>query len=137
PKEAQRFFEDNKHLYASLDDIQELHDEVVGAYDREVAKKAGLDLGLDDEGEAAAPPPDEKKLEQRLKDALEEVRKSAPGMDGYYIGENGHLAAILVRTTLPSMDQRAYDLEQLVEKLAEEGGYSKVDPKFRLSFTGN
>jgi predicted RND superfamily exporter protein len=137
PKEAQRFFEENKHLYASLADIQELHDEVVGAYDREVAKKSGLDLGLDDEEEAPAPPPDQKKLEQRLKDALEEVRKSAPGMDGYYIGENGRLAAILVRTTLPSMDQRAYDLEKLVEKLAEEGGYSKVDPNFRLSFTGN
>ncbi len=137
PKDAQRFFEDNKHLYASLKDIQELHDEVVGAYDREVAKKAGLDLGLDDEGEAAGAPPDDKKLEQRFKDALAELRKQAPGMDGYYIGENGHLAAILVRTTLPSMDQRAYDLEELVAKLIEQGGYTKVDPNFRFSFTGN
>ena len=57
-------------------------------------------------------PPELGNLEQRLRGALDELKKNAPGMDGYYIGENGHLAAILVRTTLPSMEQRAGDLEQ-------------------------
>lgn len=140
PKEVQRFFEENKHLYASLDDIQALHDEVVGAYDREVSKRAGLDLGLDDEGEeekGSAAIVDEKKLEQRFKDAIAELRKAAPGMDGYYIGEEGRLAAIFVRTTLPSMDQRAYELEEKIGKLIDEGDYKKVDPSFRYAFTGN
>jgi hypothetical protein len=51
PRDAQRFFEANKHLYAPLKDIEELHEEVVGAYDREIAKKSGMDLGLGDEDE--------------------------------------------------------------------------------------
>ncbi len=136
PREAQRYFETNKHLYAPLADIQALHDEVITSYDREVGKRAGLDLGLDDEGAAAAPPP-LGDLEQRFQKAMDEVRKNMPGSGGYYIGEGGKLAAILVRTTLPSMDTRVYELERRVNELVAQGDYARVDPSFSVSFTGN
>jgi uncharacterized protein len=136
PRDAQRFFEANKHLYAPLADIKKLHEDVLESYDEAVAQKAGLDLGLDDEPEMAAP---ERlgDLETRLRGAMDEMKKGNFGMDGYYIGENGHLAAILVRTTLPSMDLRAGELKDLVRKLVAEGDYAKVDPKFSVNFTGN
>lgn len=136
PRDAQRFFEANKHLYAPLKDIEELHEEVVGAYDRAVAKKSGMDLGLGDEDEPE-PPKNDKSIEQRLNDALAEMRKSAPGMDGYYIGEGGHLAAIIVRTTLPSMDERAFGLQDRIRALIAEGNYKQADPEFSTAFTGN
>jgi predicted RND superfamily exporter protein len=135
PRDAQRFFEENKHLYAPLKDIEELHDQVVGGYDRAVAKRAGMDLGLDDD--EPEEPIDEKAIQKRLDDALDDLRKQAPGMDGYYIGENGKLAAILLRTSLPSMDVRAFDLQDRIRALIESGDYKKVDPKFRYSFAGN
>lgn len=136
PRDAQRFFEANKHLYAPLKDIEELHEEVVGAYDREIAKKSGMDLGLGDEDE---PPPakNDKSVEQRLNDALAEMRKNAPGQDGYYIGEQGHLAAIVVRTTLPSMDERAFDLQDRIRALVAQGDYVQADSGFSVAFTGN
>jgi uncharacterized protein len=138
PREAQRFFEANKHLYAPLKDIEKLHDEVLQSYDDAVAKEAGFDLGLDDEeGAEMEAPPELGNLEQRLNSANDELKKSSPGMDGYYIGEQGHLAAILVRTTLPSMDDRADVLEKMVGELIEAGGYKKIDPKFSYGFTGD
>jgi predicted RND superfamily exporter protein len=139
PADAQRFFEENKHLYASLASIEELHDEVVDAYDRQVIKKAGFDLGLedDDDDDEKGATLDKTSIEKRFDDALADLRKAAPGMDGYYIGENGQLAAILVRTTLPSMDSRAYDLEAKISQLIAQGGYAKADPGFRHGYTGN
>jgi len=136
PRDAQRFFEANKHLYAPLAEIEKLHDDVVGSYDDAVAQQAGFDLGLDDEAEMVAP---ERvgDLEKRLNGALDELKKASPGVDGYYIGENGHVAAILVRTTLPSMDRRAKELTETVGKLIDAGDYEKVDPKFSYAFTGN
>ncbi len=141
PKEAQRFFEANKHLYASLADIQTLHDEVIASYDREVSKHAGLDLGLDDDDDEAeaesSKPIVAEDLEQRFDRAMADVRKNMPGQDGYYIGENGKLAAIFVRTTLPSMDTRVYELERRVNELVAQGDYRRVDPKFAVNFTGD
>lgn len=135
PAKAQQFFERNKHLYAPLEDIEELHREVVERYDYEVSRQMGTDLELDDE-EAPAPL-DVKALERRLDEAMASIRKAAPGMDGYYIGENGTLAAIFIRTTLPSLDTRAFQLQEQVARLIEQGDYDAVDPDFSYGFTGN
>ncbi|MCL2824087.1 MAG: MMPL family transporter [Polyangiaceae bacterium] len=140
PGDAQRFFEDNKHLYASLKDVRELHDEVVEAYDREVGKVTGTNPLLDDAADAKDNKVfDEKELEKRLNDAVAEIRSRTPGMDGYYIGTDKHgtLAAIFVRTTLKSMDTRAHDLQKMVDDLVLEGDYKTVDPEFKHNYTGN
>lgn len=139
PMAAQRFFEAHKHLYAPLDRIEEIHEQVVGRYDEEVARRMGTSLDLEDEGdeEQARPPIDAATLRQRFDTALEEMRKSSPGQDGYYLGENGHFIAILVRTPLGSMDTRAFELEERVTKLIRSRQYERTDPGFRFAFTGS
>lgn len=136
PKEAQEFFEQNKHLYAPLKDIQELHDEVLDAYDREVIKRSGMDLGLESEDEVRDGRA-KKSLDERFEEAMSEIRDRAPGTDGYYIGEEGRLAAILVKTSLPAMDARAIELQKRIAELIEQGRYTDADPNFHYGFGGN
>ena len=135
PGQAQQFFERNKHLYAPLADIRELHRQVVERYDYEISRRMGTDLDLEQDEEPA--PLDVKAFETRLDGAMASARKAAPGQDGYYIGENGTLAAIFIRTTLASMDTRAFQLEDMITRLIEQGDYEAVDPGFSHGFTGN
>src|SRR5690606_24434235 len=75
-REVQRFFEQNKHLYADLEDIRALHSEVLARYDHEVGKAAGFDLGLDLEDEQEAPPElTAESLEQRFAKKIEEAKR--------------------------------------------------------------
>lgn len=135
PREAQQFFEDNKHLYASLEEIRDLHQKVTERYDWEIARQLGTDLG--EEGDAPPASIDAEDVERRFEGAMAKLRQQAPGLDGYYIGENGHLAAILVRTTIATMDTRAFDLQGRIAALVKEGNYTAIDPQFRFGFTGN
>lgn len=135
PADAQRFFEKNKHLYAPLNEIQDIHDKVIERYDYEVSKQMGTALDLDDD--EAPPALDSKDLGKRFDSAMDDLRKQSPGQDGYYLGENGHLIALFVRTTLRSMDTRAFELEERVSELIRAGNYDKQDPKFSFAYTGN
>src|SRR6187431_3236386 len=47
PREAEKFFEQNKHLYAGLDELKSLHEKIISRYDFEVA--LATDNLLDDE----------------------------------------------------------------------------------------
>src|SRR5690606_29594528 len=51
--------------------------------------------------------------------------------------KGGKLAAILIRTTLHSMDARVYDIQRRIDELIKEGDYSKSAPDFSYAFTGN
>ncbi len=135
PADAQRFFEANKHLYAPLAEIEDIHEQVLTRYDQEVARRMGTSLELEDD--EAPKPLDSAMMGKRFDAAMDDLRKQAPGQDGYYIGENGHLAAIFVRTTLGSMDTKAFDLKERVADLIRKGHYERVDPKFSFAFTGN
>src|SRR5512145_2747953 len=44
PREAQRFFKENKHLYADLKELKELHDSVQERWDFEVGKQLGTNI---------------------------------------------------------------------------------------------
>lgn len=141
-REARKFFEENKHLYASLEDIEKLHDDVITRYDHEVGKATGTDLGLDDEdGEDAAserpPPITAESVEQRFRKKIDEVNAQSPGLDGYYIGEEGKLAAILVRTPLGSGSEKAFELRTRIERILEEEKPTLGDDSLRFGFTGN
>ena len=139
-RETQKFFEQNKHLYADVADLEQLRDEITQRYDYEVGKRAGYDLGLDEEGEdeaAARPPIDAENIERRFGKRLEEARKNSPGLDGYYIGENGKFAAILVRTPLPGTSWRAFELKQKIEAIVAKVNPKSWDPALRIGFTGN
>jgi uncharacterized protein len=139
-REVQQFFEQNKHLYVSLERLRELHGDVISAYDTAVARASGLDLGLDDEDvEEPEPEPafDFSLTEQKLQAEADAARKRQPGIDGYYIGDGDKpLAAILVRTPLGSTDQRAFELRRRIEGIVAELQANRV-PKFELGFTGN
>ncbi|HVU02256.1 MAG TPA: MMPL family transporter [Polyangiaceae bacterium] len=130
----QKFFEDHEYLYADVEDLRKLEDEVGEAYDAEVARASGMDLGLDDE------PPKHLSVDDilgKLEKKANEAKESAPGTDGYYIGENGKLAAILVRTPLGSGDPRAFELRETIGKLIREIHPEQWDPKIHFGFSGN
>jgi predicted RND superfamily exporter protein len=128
------FFRQHKHLYADLEDIEEIHRAVVERYDWEVARATGMDLGLDDE---APPELDADALEAKFRRRVEEAEKKSPGQNGYYVGEDGHLAAILVRTPFGTGDQRAFELQRRVEEVIAGAGVGTIDPMARFGFTGN
>lgn len=131
-REVQEFFSRHKHLYAKLTDIEALHEDVLARYDWEVGSRVGTNL--DDE-----PPPaiSAESVKQRFQKSIDELKKSARGQDGYYIGEDGTFAVILVRTRLGSMDQRAFELQKHISGLIDQGPWKKLDPAFRYGFTGN
>jgi len=131
-RDVQGFFSRHKHLYGELADIEALHDDVLARYDWEVGKQLGTNI------EDEAPPElTAETIERRFRHGLDELKKNDRGLDGYYIGENGTFAVILVRTPLGSMDQRAFDLQASITRLIEQGPWKKLDPAFRFGFTGN
>lgn len=132
PHEAEKFFEQNKHLYAGVDELRTLHEKILARYDYEVAR--ATDTLLDDE---APEPITAQSVRNSFQKSLDQAKAATPGADGYYIGENGHFAVILIRTPLRAMDQRAFELEERVERLIEAGHYRDADPQFKHGFTGN
>jgi predicted RND superfamily exporter protein len=139
-RDVQDFFRAHKHLYAELDEIQKMHDDVVDRYDYEVQKKSGMNLGLDDDDQADVPPPlDADALEDKFKKRIDDAQKKQPGTDGYYIGKSkGQMwGIILVRTPLGSMDPRAFELRGQIEDLIKKINPQAWDPAFTVGFTGN
>ncbi len=134
PRAARAFFEENKHLYADLSEVEKLHEQVLERYDWEVGKKLGTNLDEDED-----PPPgfDAKELKQRLEPKSGSAKAAAANTTGYYIGENGKLAAIVLQTPLGAMDQRAFELQARISALIEQGDYKQKDPNFRYGFSGN
>ena len=140
-RDVQEFFRAHKHLYAELEDLQKIHDDVVDRYDYEVQKKGGMDLGLDDaEAKADVPPPlDADALEAKFKKKIEEAEKKQPGTDGYYIGKslNKTYGVLLVRTPLGSMDPRAFELRSQIQELVKVIHPEQWDPHFTVGYSGN
>ncbi|HVW28396.1 MAG TPA: MMPL family transporter [Polyangiaceae bacterium] len=135
PRRMQAFFEDHKYLYADLDDLKKLRDDVVDRYDAQVARAAGFDLGLDDEDEPKSISIDD--IVDRLEKKAKEAKKNSPGVDGYYIGEGGKMIAVLVRTPFETGDPRAFELRRRIEQIIDEVHPTKWDPTMHFGFTGN
>lgn len=155
-RQVQQFFEQHKHLYADLRDLEQARDDLKQRWETEVAKRAGFDLGLDDEdetesedgapsaenatvaqGAGTASGPNVDDLVQRFNRKVDEARKKQPGIDGYYIGEKGKLAAILVRTPLGSGSPQAFELRRKIEAIVAEVNPRSWDPALKVGFTGN
>lgn len=133
PREAQAFFDLHKHLYAELSEIEKLHEDVTARYDWEVGRKAGTNLDDDEE----PPRIDAATVEQRFARKVTDTKETEPGAGGYYLGEGGRLAAVVVRTPLASADLRAFELKERVSRIVGDLGFEKRDPSFRHSFTGS
>lgn len=132
-RELRAFFTENKHLYADLEDIQKLHDEVIERYNYEVGKKTGAVFDLDD----PPPPITAETLKERFDKKTEAAEKKAKGVDGYYIGEDGTFAVILVRTPFGTGDERGLALREEIEGIVAELTPSDIDPSIEVGFTGN
>ncbi|MCA9630012.1 MAG: MMPL family transporter, partial [Myxococcales bacterium] len=131
---VRKFFDENKALYADLEDIQKIHDDVEERYDWEVQKAAGTALDFDDEDVPDLSP---EALKKRFQRKVDDANKKSPGVDGYYIGEDGKLGAILVRTPLGSGSQEAFQLQKMVQDLVAEINPKSWDPATEVHFTGN
>jgi predicted RND superfamily exporter protein len=137
-QEAQAFFQDYRFLYAPLDMVQEVHDEIFDRYEYEVAQKMGT--WLDDED---APPPlteesIRKRLEERAnkKGAVAKAKKQFP--DGYYLDLDKHVAVILIRTPIGSADlERSTALKDAVNAAVARVDPQKFDPAIKVGFGGN
>ena len=118
-RESHAFFDHNKLLYAPLDEIRKVHDEVRERYDYEVQKRAGGDLGLDD----PPPPLTAADAARAVRQSRREARAESRG-SGYYIGEDGKLLAILIRTPVePGSIEPAHRLRAKIDAVVAE-----VDP---------
>src|SRR5262249_49665790 len=66
-----------------------------------------------------------------------QAKRDSPGQDGYYIGEGGKLAAVLVPTPFRFWDARAFELRQRIERIIADLHPTGSDPKMHFGFTGN
>ncbi|MEQ9318100.1 MAG: MMPL family transporter, partial [Polyangiaceae bacterium] len=132
-RELRAFFTDHKHLYADLEDIEQLHADVIERYNYEVGKKTGAVFDLDD----PPPPITAESLEERFSKKTKAAEKKAKGVDGYYIGEDGTFAVILVRTPFGTGDERGLALRKEIEGVIAELTPSAIDPAIEIGFTGN
>ncbi len=131
-RDARRFVEAHKALYADLGELRALRDDVLSRYDYEVGKRSGLDLGIADE---VPPPISAESVRRRFLGKLGDAERASGG--GYYVGEGGRLAAIVVRTPFESGDRRAFELEKRITGLVTEVNPKRWDPTLAVSFTGN
>jgi predicted RND superfamily exporter protein len=132
-REAHAFFEHNKLLYAPLDEIRKVHDDVRERYDYEVQKRAGGDLDL---GEPP-PPLTAESLRKRFGSADEKFNQKA-GSSSYYIGEDGRLLAILIRTPVePGSIEPAHRLRAKIDEVVRATAPTSFDPGMTVKYTGD
>jgi predicted RND superfamily exporter protein len=136
--ESRKFLEANKLLYAPLEDVQKVHDEILARYEREVQKQAGLDLGLD-EGEDAPAPLTAEAIRARLagnKGAIAAAEERFP--DGYYMEPAGKLITVVVRTPIAAGDvDRSRALLDAVNEVIAKVDPKRFDPAMTINFAGN
>jgi len=132
-RESHAYFEHNKLLYAPLDDIRKVHDELRERYDYEVQKRAGGDLELID----PPPPITAETLRQRFGKTADQLDDKEKG-SGYYIGEDGKLLAILIRTPVePGSIEPAHRLRAKIDQVVAEVQPASFDPSMTIRYTGD
>jgi len=142
-QDTKQFFEKNKLLFASLENLQKARDEVVERYEYEVQKQAGLLL---DESEANAPPPiSAASVRERLtgktpgKDGKEDVKPDPAKTqhpNGYYMSADGKFAVIVARTSLSKKIERQ-ELVHKVRAIIAEVDPKKIDSTMEVGLTGD
>ena len=132
-RESHGFFEHNKLLYAPLDDIRKVHHEIRERYDYEVQKRAGGDLELDE----PPPPINAQTLKERFGQSADELEQKGRG-SGYYIGEDGKMLAILIRTPVePGSIEPAHRLRAKIDQVVADVQPTSFDPRMTIRYTGD
>lgn len=127
------FARDHWWLYVDAEQLREVRDALTEVRDREILKRSGLDLELDDEADPPAAL-DIEQLKARLH--VDQHRARAASLPDHYVSANGDFAAILVRTPFGSGDPRVASLQRKITELADEVA-EELGENVRLGFTGS
>jgi predicted RND superfamily exporter protein len=134
---SQEFFAKHALLYASLDDVKKVHDEIIERYEYEVSKK--LDLVVDDG--ASAPPP---LTAEAVRDRVTKAKSAATPSDGpqfpdgYYMEPDGHMIVLLVRTPVSSGDlDKAKVFRARIDDILAKVDPKRFDPAMTVMYTGD
>lgn len=141
--DTKKFFDQNKLLFAKLEDLQKARDEVVERYEYEVQKQTGMLL---DDSEANAPPPiSAKSIRDRLAgksadDAKKEEVKPDPAKtqhsNNYYMSADGKFAVVVARTSLSTKKDRL-ELIEKVKTIVSEVNPKAIDSSMEIGYTGD
>ena len=131
-QDRDRFFGENKILFAKMDDLQKAHDDIVERYDYEVAKRSG---NLLDDTEIPEPIT-AASIRKRLtgKETPAEPDRG-PRSSGYFISTDGTFIAVLVRTPV-SGKANVQAFRDEVERAVGEADPLSFDPSMRIHYTG-
>ncbi|HET9952908.1 MAG TPA: MMPL family transporter [Polyangiaceae bacterium] len=134
-KETRAFFEKNQILYAEVDELRRVRDQVVERYDYEVAKAQGT--LLESEPGEVPPPITRESIEKTLSERKAQAAAQAdayPG--GYYESQDGTYIAVLIRTPVSgraAVDELRRRVEGVVRKLEPK----RIDPSMHVDYTGD
>lgn len=147
-RESRAFFEKNAALYAPLEDVQKIHDEIIDRYEAEVRRRAGLDLGLDDDDEKRADPASADAgsadkapitadtIRAKIAERKDPLKERFP--EGYYLEKGGQLITILVRTPVSPGDlEKSNALLTTIQGVIDSVDPKRFDPAMTVRFTGN
>ncbi len=132
---TQEFLRENRFLYAPLEDVKKVHDEIQERYEYEVQKAAGFDLGLDSD-EKAPPPISRDSIQARFDEQQKKAESKLPG--GYYLDVNEGRIVILVRTPISfgDTDRYAAFLEK-INGVIEGVNPKSFDPTLEVTLAGD
>jgi predicted RND superfamily exporter protein len=118
-------------LYAKLDDLTKLRDDVEARYTYEVNREVGTNLD-----DADAPPPITRELiERRLHtDAEKSGEDRFP--DGYYQSPDGKLLSVVVRSGISDLGKAREALAKIREVI-KDAHLEALDPTIRYGLTGD
>jgi hypothetical protein len=138
--EEMEFFDSNKYLYASYDDLVAIRDDLRSRFVAEARKTGPFALGLDDDDRGAAAvakasPIDFESLEAKYRKRAAEYDRY---IDGYFTEPGGKMLAIVVRPAGSSMQVgRAKELLELIKRDIAALRPETYDPGMRITFTGD
>lgn len=139
-RDAKAFFAQNRILYAPLEDVQKVHDEILERYEAEVSKAAGFDLGLNEgEGSGAAaggaPPLTAESIKKKIAGKGDPIGDKYP--DGYYLAPEGDLIVVVTRTPVSTGDiDEARALLATLDGVIARINPSRLAPDMKVTYTG-
>lgn len=140
--EEKAFFDANKYLYASLEDLVAIRDDLRSRFVAEARRRGPFALGLDDEEPAAgadasgaASVLDFREIEEKYRKRAAEYDKF---VDGYFTEPGGKMLAIVVRPAGSSMQVgRAKELLDDIKRDVAALRPETYAPGMRFTFTGD
>jgi uncharacterized protein len=121
------FFEHNKYLYPSIDELTKLRDEIQKRVDDEIAKANPffVDLASDDEKKKKKEEDSKFSLKEKRAEYEKELRRFDKYIDGYLTNEDGTMLIIVIKT--PGSTTGVTFAQKFTKKIEDE--IAALDPK--------